>query len=377
VKRELRSRLLELLAPITIGDALLPGVTLAGASTEFALRFDFDASGRGVHVEIAPADQPGPAAARTNRLRFSFHGHDELGLRVCQAVAARVAVNETRVLAEIARDAVEEDIGGARVREVHVDHLLDPARPARPGHYTLSPYAGCLIGCRFCYAQAGMQQVRRLSGLPSAPWGSFADVRINAAEVLAAELERLRPRIVQFCPIMSDPYHALEARYRVTRTCLEVLARATPAPAVLLLTRSAMIVDDAALIARVPHAWAGVSLPTIDDAVRSHFEPRAASVIERLAVLEQLRAAGVRTFAVVQPLLPGPIDALADALAMRVSSVRIDGLHGEYGAGADVDAHDAARTEPWQKGQAAELAQALAARGVPVWRGELPAELER
>jgi DNA repair photolyase len=305
-------------------------------------------------------------------LRFSFHGQGELGLRVCRAVAEYAARNEARVLAEIARDAVELEVGGARVREIHVEHLLEPARPARAGHYTLSPYAGCLIGCRFCYAQAGMQQVRRLSGLPQAPWGSFADVRVNAAEVLAAELERLRPRIVQFCPLMSDPYHALEARYRITRACLVALAQAPDPPMVLLLTRAAAIVDDAALIARLPHGHAGVSLPTIDDSVRAHFEPRAASVDQRLAALDTLRAAGARTFAVVQPLLPGPVDALADALASRVSSVRIDGLHGEYGASADFDSHPAARADSWQQERAMALASALTARGIPLWPGELP-----
>jgi len=378
MRRELRSRLIELLAPLRLGEPLLPDVTLVGSSCEAELRLDFEVAGASVHVDVAPADEPGPAAARSAHLRFSYHGRGEAGLRVCRAVAERAAANEARVLAELARDAVEEQLGDARVRQVHVDHLLEPARPARPGHFTLSPYAGCLIGCRFCYAQAGMQRVRRLGGLPPAPWGSFADVRVNAPEVLAAELERLRPAIVQFCPLMTDPYHALEARFRLTRACLEVLAAARPAPAVLLLTRAHAIVEDAPRIGRLARVWAGVSLPTVDDQVRAHFEPRAASVAERLAALDALRAAGVRTCAVVQPLLPGPIDALADALASRVTSVRIDVIHGEYGASADFDdpRFSAARSDGWQAERAAELAAQLTARGVALWPGELPADLE-
>ena len=81
----------------------------------------------------------------------------------------------------------------------------------------------------------------------------------------------------------------------------------------------------------------GVSLPTVDDEVRRHFEPRAASVAERLELLEKVRAAGVHAIAVVQPLLPGSHDDLVEALARRVDSVSIDVLRGEEGAGVLFD----------------------------------------
>jgi hypothetical protein len=85
----------------------------------------------------------------------------------------------------------------------------------------------------------------------------------------------------------------------------------------------------------------------------------------------------VRTTAVVQPLLPGPIDAFADALAAHADSVRLDVLHGEYGAGAAFDdpRYAASRAPGWQQDQAAALAAALTARGIPLWTGDLPPEL--
>jgi DNA repair photolyase len=365
---DLRSSLLALLAPTAPGDEIIPGVRLLGASVDAGLGLDFAVAGGGLHIDVAPADEPGPAAARSPRLRFSYRGDERAGLATCRAVAALAAANEAAVLAALAA-AGEREVDGARVRELRVAQLLEPIAP---GHFTLSPYVGCLIGCRFCWAQSGVRRVRRLSRLPEVPWGSFADVRINAAEVLADELPRLRPALVQFCPLMSDPYHALERRYRVTRTCLEVLARAAAPPAVLILTRAAGIAEDAALLARLPRVWAGVSLPTIDDAVRARFEPRAASVAERLATLDALRAAGVRTFAVVQPLLPGDVAALADALAPRVSSVRVDVLHGEEAAGVDFDAYPDARGAAWQAAQATAIAEALGHHRIPLWRGELP-----
>jgi len=90
-----------------------------------------------------------------------------------------------------------------------------------------------------------------------------------------------------------------------------------------------------------------------------------------------LREAGVFTFAVVQPLLPGSIQELADALARVVSSVSTDVLRGEELAGADFDhpAYAASRNGDWQEARAAELRAALARHGVRVWSGELPDEL--
>jgi DNA repair photolyase len=265
------------------------------------------------------------------------------------------------------------------VREVTITHLLEPSGSASARFYTCSPYVGCLIGCRFCYAQSRLAPLRAATGLPPAPWGSWVDVRVNAAEVLADELARLPARPIKFCPIVSDPYHAIEASRGVTRACLAAIAAAAAAPPVLLLTRAALVTRDVDLLAALPWAGVGVSLPTVDDDVRAHFEPRAASIPARLAALATLRAAGVRTIAVVQPMLPGPLDALADALAAHVASVSLDVLRGEEQAGLLFD--DArfavARTDDWQRARAAALAAALAARGVPVWAGELPPDLPR
>jgi hypothetical protein len=75
--------------------------------------------------------------------------------------------------------------------------------------------------------------------------------------------------------------------------------------------------------------------------------------------------------------LPGPHDALVEALAARADSVSVDVLRGEEGARAlfDDPRYRAAREDAWQRERATRLADELRARGVAVWHGELPPPL--
>jgi len=380
---DIRAHVLELLAPLAPGGELVPGARLVGVSTEVGIWLTFEVRGAPVQVEIAPL---GVArfAAKTSRFAISYRSEGarnpidpRVGMELCRDVAERVAENEERVTEVLARAASEAPGDHSKIREVRVESVLEPASHGAERFYKMSPYAGCLIGCRYCYAQTPLRTLRRLEGLPDVPWGSYVDVRINAAEVLSAELARVPPRPIKFCPILSDPYQAVEARYGVTRACLEAIRDAKEVWPTLLLTRGKLVTRDAGLLASLQAAWVGASIPTADDDVRRHFEPRAASIPERLAALATLRAAGVRTFAVVQPILAGSIEALADRLAETVSSVSIDVLRGEEQAAADFDdpRYAVSRSDDWQRARAAELASALASRGIPTWPGELPPDL--
>jgi DNA repair photolyase len=219
--------------------------------------------------------------------------------------------------------------------------------------------------------------MRVVLGLPKVPWGSYVDVRQNAPEVLAEELERLPPRPIKFCPVVSDPYQAIERKERLTRRCLETIRQTQRPWTAMLLTRSTLILEDLALLSSMPRIHAGVSIPTIDDDVRKHFEPRAASIPERLHILRSLRKAGIPAVAIVQPLLDGSPEKLADALAENADSVSIDVLRGVMDAADDfADPRYAPTREPqWQITQARTLAGLLGERGIRVWTTELPPEL--
>jgi DNA repair photolyase len=366
---ELRASLLSLI-DVAIGAEVAPGARLLRVSSEPGLGYVLDVRGREVWVDVGLAEAGRPAAARTRRLAFSYrNGADpDVGRALCERIATLSAPREDAVLDALA--APQSD--PPRIREVRGEHLLELVGDGAERRLTLSPYAGCLIGCRFCFAQTPLADLRRVEKLPPTPWGSWVDVRINAPEVLRRELGELPRLPVKLCPIVSDPYQAVEERYRLVRACLEVLRDETPPRPVLVLSRSTLMARDLELLRELPLVQVGMSIPTADDAIRAHFEPRAASIDERLALLGRFAAAGVRTFAVVQPLLPGSIEALANALAGVVRSVSIDVLHGLAGAAPDFARHPEATDDRWQRARAGELSHALRERGVQVWSGELP-----
>jgi DNA repair photolyase len=93
----------------------------------------------------------------------------------------------------------------------------------------------------------------------SAPWGSWIEARVDAAEVLRAELVGRERRPIKFTPIASDPWVGVERRLRITRACLEVLAAAEPPVIVVALTRSARVLDDLDVLVAVPGMRVGVS----------------------------------------------------------------------------------------------------------------------
>lgn len=63
--------------------------------------------------------------------------------------------------------------------------------------------------------------------------------------------------------------------------------------------------------------------------VRKAFEPLAPPISERLRALDELRRSGVRTYAMIAPILPGA-EALVEQLAGRVDRLIIDRMNYDY-----------------------------------------------
>ncbi len=218
------------------------------------------------------------------------------------------------------------------VREVTCRSIL--TRCDIPGvDYAVNPYVGCGHACAYCYATF----MKRFTGHEE-PWGTFVDVRVNAAAVLARQLRRARPGLVTLSSV-TDAYQPLEKRYGLTRACLEAFVGSDFS--VSILTKSALVQRDLDVIRRLEDAEVAFTVTTLDEEVRKRFEPHASPIAQRLEALAALNAAGVRTWAFCGPLLPGlsdsaeQIDALFGALArVGVRRVLVDSLNLYAGAWA-------------------------------------------
>lgn len=204
------------------------------------------------------------------------------------------------------------------IREIRAKTILSVSKIH---DYVINPYVGCAHGCRYCYARF----IKKYTGHHEA-WGDFADVRINAPELLAEEIKK-KKRGTVWVSGLCDPYQPVEEEYRITRQCLEILA-ADGWP-VVIQTRSPLVVRDTDIFRKSDLIRVGLSVTTGDDSVRSLFEPEAPSISDRLNALEQLYNEGVSTYAMIAPLLPGA-ETLSHSLPGKVKSVLTDRMNYHY-----------------------------------------------
>ena len=208
----------------------------------------------------------------------------------------------------------------SNVREVQAKSVLNRSK-IHP--YCLNPYTGCQVGCAYCYARLF---IPRYSG-HTEPWGSFVDAKVNAPDLLRQQLVRARRETVWVSSVC-DPYQPCEARYGLTRRCLEELLRHEMP--VEIQTKSALVRRDIDLLVRFKDLGVGFTVTTDDESTRRLFEPHASPILERIQVLGELHQLGIRTFAFIGPLIPADPDRLAGLLAGRVDQVLVDRLN--YGA---------------------------------------------
>ncbi len=184
--------------------------------------------------------------------------------------------------------------------------------------YVVNAYTGCQHACSYCYARFMKRFTRHRE-----PWGEFVDVKVNAADLLQVEIRRKPPARVWVSGVC-DPYQPLEARYRLTRQCLEILARS--GWPVTIQTRSPLVTRDLDVFRTAADLEVGLSVTTADDGVRRLFEPRAPSIGDRLAALGELHRAGIRTYVMIAPMLPGA-EGLGELLEDRVDHVLVDRMN--------------------------------------------------
>jgi DNA repair photolyase len=124
----------------------------------------------------------------------------------------------------------------------------------------------------------------------------------------------------------TDSYQPCEAEYRQTRQVLELLLEKGFSASIL--TKSDLILRDTDLLQKMNEASVSFSVAFNDNRTRRLFEANTVDNEKRIEALRQLKEAGVRTGALLCPVIPYITDAiqLIDMLAPCTDVIWIYGL---------------------------------------------------
>jgi DNA repair photolyase len=161
--------------------------------------------------------------------------------------------------------------------------------------YALNPYTGCQHNCAYCYAV-----FMKKFASHNRPWGEFVDVKINAPTILKKQLKRT-PRGSVLISSVTDPYQPLEKQYEVTRKCLQQFLHSSLI--IRILTKSSLVVRDIDVLKSLK-CEVGFTFTTVDEHVKSLFEPGSSSIRKRLSALKTLSDAHIPTYVFFGPLIP-------------------------------------------------------------------------
>lgn len=179
-----------------------------------------------------------------------------------------------------------------------------------PFRWGANTYRGCEHDCVYCNARYTHEYL----GLLTQEFAHKIIVKDNAADILDKEFSReeWRRTTVDLATV-TDPYQPAEGRFNITRQVLRVfLKHHNP---LMLTTKSTLVLRDLDILTEI--AQTGflnviITLPTLDETLRTRLEPNAPSVRERLQGIRTLHRQGITVGVAAIPLLPYVSDSEKD-----------------------------------------------------------------
>ena len=169
---------------------------------------------------------------------------------------------------------------------------------------SINPYRGCEHGCIYCFARPTHEYLGFSAGLD---FESRIMVKRDAPRLLEGELAspKWKPQLLMMSGV-TDCYQPVERKLRITRGCLEVIAKFRNPVGILtknrLVTRDIDILSE---LARHNAAVVNLSITTLDPKLQRILEPRTSPPAARLDAVAQLRAAKIPVGVMVAPVIPG------------------------------------------------------------------------
>lgn len=193
--------------------------------------------------------------------------------------------------------------------------ILNPCRLERI-NYQVDPYIGCQHYCYYCYALDQAQT----------DWRKEIRIYEDIAGQLEAELAEIPPQTI-YMGWQTDAYQPVESEYRQTRQVIELLLKNGFSASIL--TKSDLVLRDMDLLQDMGNASVSFSLAFNDNPTRRLFEANTMTIERRIEALRQLKESGLRTGALLCPVIPYITDAvrLIDLLASCTDVIWIYGLN--------------------------------------------------
>jgi DNA repair photolyase len=204
------------------------------------------------------------------------------------------------------------------VKEVLAKSIL--SKSGIPGaDYCVNAYVGCSHACIYCYATF----MKKYTG-HTEPWGTFVDVKVNAAELLRKQMQKAKRGHVMLSSV-TDAYQPLELKYRLTRQCLEILLEHKFPVGIL--TKSPLVIRDIDIIKRFDEIEVGLTISTDDEKMRKIFEPGAPPIEARISTLRKLKEQGIKTYVFIGPMLPMNPEVLSEKIGKNADSILISRMN--------------------------------------------------
>lgn len=184
------------------------------------------------------------------------------------------------------------------IQEIHTKNVITKT-DIPVCDYAVNPYVGCTHGCKYCYASF----MKRFTNHPE-PWGEFLDVKYwpeirNPEKYAGKEL---------FFGTVTDPYNPQEENYCRTRSLLEQLQDS--GIKITIQTKSDLVLRDIDLLRSFSDVRVGFSINTLDETFRADMD-KAVAIERRLAAMQALHDAGIRTTCFISPIFPALTDVPA------------------------------------------------------------------
>jgi DNA repair photolyase len=185
-----------------------------------------------------------------------------------------------------------------------------------PFEWTVNPYRGCAMGCRYCYAAYTHEYLG--SSVAEDFHASIYVKRDEPGETARRLASAIRRGERIALGTATDPYQPGEAEEGVTRRFLELVAQHRGVQ-LGIITKGAVILRDVELLQRIHERGRlsiHVSLISLDAALLRRLEPWAPPPTVRLEVLRRLASAGLDVGLSVSPVLPALTDREVDLDAL-------------------------------------------------------------